>query len=127
MKKITDFIRRLGIDYIVEQGTDGDWEYRKWKSGKFEAWYAGSITISCTTPSTAYGGYRSTNQIPVAIPSAMQSWTFRNINITKMNSGAPWTNDYYRDGNTILGYWHAGSSESATARKISIYCYGTWR
>lgn len=26
----------LGIDYVVEQGTSGDWWYRKWKSGRAE-------------------------------------------------------------------------------------------
>lgn len=28
----------LKADYIVEQGTSGDWTYRKWNSGKIEAW-----------------------------------------------------------------------------------------
>lgn len=26
----------LGVDYIVEQGTSGEWWYRKWKSGRAE-------------------------------------------------------------------------------------------
>ena len=26
------------VDYIVEQGTDGDWTYRKWNSGIAECW-----------------------------------------------------------------------------------------
>lgn len=27
---------KLGIDYVVEQGTSGEWWYRKWKSGRAE-------------------------------------------------------------------------------------------
>ena len=26
----------LGLDYVVEQGTSGEWWYRKWKSGRAE-------------------------------------------------------------------------------------------
>ena len=26
----------LGLDYIVEKGTSGEWWYRKWKSGRAE-------------------------------------------------------------------------------------------
>lgn len=40
----------LGIkDYVVEQGTSGNWKYRKWNSGEVECWYRanyGTITLS---------------------------------------------------------------------------------
>lgn len=29
-------IDKLGLDYIVEQGTSGEWWYRKWNSGRAE-------------------------------------------------------------------------------------------
>lgn len=38
-----------GIDYIVEQGTSGNWAYRKWDSGIAECWWSGnygSVTLS---------------------------------------------------------------------------------
>lgn len=31
-----DIIDKLGVDYVVEQGTSGEWWYRKWKSGRAE-------------------------------------------------------------------------------------------
>lgn len=31
-----DKLDALGLDYIVEQGTSGEWWYRKWKSGRAE-------------------------------------------------------------------------------------------
>lgn len=34
-------------DYITEQGTDGIWTYRKWKSGVSECW--GTMTQSITS------------------------------------------------------------------------------
>ena len=31
---------KLGIDYVTESGTNGEWSYRKWKSGVGECWIA---------------------------------------------------------------------------------------
>lgn len=39
LTKASKFIEALGIaDYVVEQGTNSNWRYRKWSSGKCEAW-----------------------------------------------------------------------------------------
>lgn len=38
-----------GTDYIVEQGTSGNWTYRKWYSGIAECWYKGNVTFPSTT------------------------------------------------------------------------------
>lgn len=42
------------VDYVVEQGTSGDWQYRKWASGLGEMWgsyhnvtnFTGSVTVT---------------------------------------------------------------------------------
>lgn len=39
-KTIYKIIEKLSTDYIVSEGTLGSWKYRKWKSGKVEAWVA---------------------------------------------------------------------------------------
>ena len=31
-------LSKVSADYIVEQGTSGEWKYRKWHSGRIEAW-----------------------------------------------------------------------------------------
>ena len=38
--KIKEIAEKLGLiaDYVVEQGTDGIWTYRKWNSGIAECW-----------------------------------------------------------------------------------------
>lgn len=33
---VFDIIDKLGVDYVTEQGTSGDWWYRKWNSGILE-------------------------------------------------------------------------------------------
>lgn len=36
-------------DFIVEQGTNGIWTYRKWESGLYDAWYIGSVNLLAGT------------------------------------------------------------------------------
>ena len=38
----------LSTDYIVEEGTDGIWTYRKWNSGIAECWGVKSETAAIT-------------------------------------------------------------------------------
>lgn len=35
---LSELSQRLGVDWIVEQGTSGIWTYRKWNSGLGEYW-----------------------------------------------------------------------------------------
>ena len=55
-------------DYVTDQGTSGSWRYRKWNSGKIEAWYEG--TVSSGTTHTQIGSvYRGTWSL--SIPTAI--------------------------------------------------------
>lgn len=45
-------IDALGVDYIVEKGTSGEWWYRKWKSGRAE----------CGIDNKQFGQYKLTKQ-----------------------------------------------------------------
>ena len=51
-------------DYVIEQGIDGNWRYRKWESGVIEAWYYASVPFTSATNQTI--GY---------IPTAIQPFT----------------------------------------------------
>lgn len=55
-------------DYVTAQGTSGDWRYRKWNSGKIEAWFEGSMSgsTSYTSVGSIYRGAWSTT-IPTAV------------------------------------------------------------
>ena len=54
--ELKDSIADAKTDYIVEQGTDGIWTYRKWNSGIAECW--GTTPVASTTYS-ANGGYKN--------------------------------------------------------------------
>lgn len=59
---LNDMLRSLGVvDYVVEQGIDGRWFFRKWNSGIAEAWCTvGSRSYAMTNPfGYAYYAYGS--------------------------------------------------------------------
>lgn len=56
-----ELLDKLGLDYIVESGTSGEWWYRKWKSGRAEcgidnkAFAAGNMGAWGSATSGLYG------------------------------------------------------------------------
>lgn len=72
MKKLlAKLLDAVKVDYITEEGTSGVWRYRKWNSGKIEAWgYQSYASIPINISSPAFGGYRS-DVLAMAIPSGI--------------------------------------------------------
>lgn len=70
-------------DWITSQGTSGSWYYRKWNSGKIEAWIA--YNAGSQTPSQWVTGwyYKDLN---VAIPSGI--FTATPTHVVATNSGS---------------------------------------
>jgi hypothetical protein len=72
------------VDYVVEAGESGDWTYRKWKNGAFEAYATLRVTPSeSTQKDTLY----ETNLMLVDLPFAT-TWADAMANA----SGPYWTN-----------------------------------
>ena len=66
---VTDGVPGGGQDYVVEQGTNGIWTYRKWASGIAECWGAQTWTI--TSWSTWGSWYFSTRSPATTYPSGL--------------------------------------------------------
>ena len=69
-------VRRIGLltageeqDYVTETGATGSWAYRKWASGKTEAWRTVTVTASATTKVGSV--YRSSGTVD--LPSGLFS------------------------------------------------------
>ena len=62
----------LGIkDYVIENGTTSGWTYRKWASGKVQAWYNLSVT---RTIATASGNIYISDATPsIQVPTSVMS------------------------------------------------------
>ena len=74
-------------DYVVEEGTSGIWQYRKWNSGIMEAWIIEDLESS-TTPRALIGGMYGS--VTVAIPQGFISAP-RGVSSARLGTGAGFT------------------------------------
>lgn len=109
-------------DYVVSQGTNGEWRYRKWNSGFVEAWCNHDFgNVACTISSAAYGGYRSDLKT-VTVPSGIFTRP-DGCNINKSNTNALFVRSYDFSNSTIACYFSSGVSATQAAT-VSVYMWG---
>lgn len=112
-------------DYIVEQGTDGIWTYRKWNSGIAECWGVTASASRSITSSYGYGYYsaRETHNFPtglfVTTPSAQAT----------LKDGGASGNWFCVDSitqNAVSGYCY-GIKSNTSSCSVNIYANGKWK
>lgn len=107
-------------DYIVEQGTSGNWTYRKWNSGIAECWYY----MTGTTDSSGRWHYNP------SLPTFLTS-TQIIVNATGWSQGYVTTHAGYTKANyvsnqwSIDGYLENGASSKSCAVSLSVI--GKWK
>lgn len=123
-------------DRIIEKGTSGDWNYRKWASGKMEAWgkLQATVTSSTASGSAITGLYIIQAEVP--FPSGMlsgeanteyYSLQARNYRMMGNMSGVD------ESGNKIWGRfttYASGSSaypEGSTNFPVHAFLIGKWQ
>lgn len=110
-------------DWVTEQGTNGEWKYRKWHSGKIEAWTRWNVgTVACTTASPAYGGYRSTG-LTFAIPSGIFTVAPCIVGIKSQSQGGWLANIAATSLSQITAFFGSGGSATFTNQTIDIYAW----
>lgn len=113
-------------DYIIEQGTNNNWTYRKWNSGTYDAWQTIPSNIAMQT--TWGNWYTSATSSQIQLPSFSSSsgWTISgSVNggemfrlIAKASTSSP----------PYFTYALAGpASRAASARSVSVIIHGTWK
>lgn len=117
----------LGLDYIVEQGTSGEWWYRKWKSGRAECGIdnknlGDQEVIAWNWLWTSH--FVSISNWPVTF---LDSPGFHvGLNYTGDNRGDVWTTSEWTDSGLRVVFT---TSSNATIKSphISIYMHGRWK
>lgn len=114
-------------DMIVEQGTDGDWTYRKWSSGFYECW--GRFTETQIDIDAPWGnGYCVKLGSVDNFPITFRSVPFVNITVQVTNGNG---NGAYKNNTstTNVGTIYIISSASATnvTAVTNVYAVGKWR
>lgn len=125
--ELQDSIADAKADYIVEQGTDGIWTYRKWNSGIAECWGTYTGTVSYTSNSGACGGYRATIQsisFPFEFISSPSATATHNGNSTTYY-GAVANVSTWATGLAIA--LDRGNSQSNVPISVTIFAKGTWK
>lgn len=111
----------LGINnYVVEQGTSGDWAYRKWNSGAVELWCNKTVSVSSSTSAT--GSLYYSSMISISVPFPITNYVITG------------TTDNYRFL-TNLKYQNASitfnivspAAISTTTQPVQIVVYGKWK
>ena len=115
-------------DYVVEQGTSGDWTYTKWNSGKAEAYYKVAIGEVALTTNKATGVYSNDTYAgkSVSLPSNLFTaapMAFGNV----FSSG--YTHCQVSTSTTSTVAYRLWSPYSATVRDVSVMLYvvGKWK
>lgn len=116
-----------GVDFVVEQGSSGFWQYRKWNSGRAECWGRNRVSVNI---STEWGSIYYDTVAKVAFPSGLFT-------------DAPMCQITPEFGNTTQAAWWAVNGKSTKAYAPSImfcrpleeeanfdilyYANGTWK
>ena len=120
MKKLLTKI--LKCDFVVEEGTSGDWVYRKWNSGVVEAWgykNFGSVTGTMWSSPVRYSDQN------LALPSGLfVSYAPYTIGVS---NGSQWWVVSCSTTTTNIAIRFGTVSSSAQAITASFYARGVWK
>lgn len=126
-ERLKDVAQRFGLiaDYVVEQGNDGIWTYRKWDSGMVECWAHTSFSTNITVAvGNIYYNPRFTtvyfpNNLFIAAPTVF-------INTT--TTGAQWA----QANNVTMTYFrptlfYASKYSNTINWYFDFYAKGRWK
>lgn len=118
-------------DYIVEKGTSGGWQYRKWNSGVAECWR--DLSVSGKACSTAVGSWYRTAPLSVgaypftftAAPNLqMQFETFAGTGGLVWSTGTAGSTPQTRPANIYIIRMASAASITGT---VHYYAIGKWK
>lgn len=118
-------------DYIVEKGTSGGWQYRKWNSGVAECWR--DLSVSGKACSTAVGSWYRTAPLSVgaypftftAAPNLqMQFETFAGTGGLVWSTGTAGSTPKTRPANIYIIRMASAASITGT---VHYYAIGKWK
>lgn len=116
--KVAEAINALKTDYVTEEGSSGAWRYRKWSSGKVEAWAA--LTLTSKTP-TAWASPVRYIDDTVTIPSEIFSVTPTVLVMSRTNQ--LWIVSAGAANATTISMRLATVASSAQTGYVTIYAW----
>ena len=116
----------LGIaDYIVEQGTSGNWTYEKWSSGIVKMYYTGTYS-SAFNSGNYFGSYRGTAQT-LTYPFTLASVAYVNVDHIAPNTGFCALSTYDTTQLKFYPYNRTNLKETQSGVKVIAEVVGRWK
>ena len=117
----------LGInDYIVEQGTIGNWAYRKWNSGTAECWLVNNLYLTGSTPVAYMNGSAYYSYATAYLPFAFQTQP-RIVAEGNLGTGMGFVNVSSSSGTRNFTVYVTGNQESADITIHAMTVTGRWQ
>lgn len=108
-------------DYVIEQGTSGDWYYRKWNSGYMEA----TLRMSYPTIGSA-ATLNGVQRMPISYPTPPTFNTITDVTASGHNSGA-WVSAGFDGGGSVAVFLMRISGNTNSLSNFSMSIKGTWK
>ncbi len=119
------------VDWIVAQGTSGEWTYRKWDSGISECWM--SHTYTGVTATTTWGTlYYGTLTSTLTYPSGLFN-TAPQLEVTIQSQGGRFWPSYEAPATSVttnVGTIYTLAPQAYSGNNtatLNLHAYGTWK
>jgi hypothetical protein len=122
----------LGVDYVVSQGTSGEWWYRKWNSGRAECGIDAKQFGETSLSSTGSFGYITGSMTFGAYPFNFTSRPFATISFEgdlNMSGRGSFVAQKHTTSTSASPYFFIVDWTESTAMKplVGIYVCGKWK
>lgn len=111
-------------DYIVEEGTDGIWTYRKWNSGIAECW--GTKTYSNMAITTQYGSLYHSGTLNEALPSGLFNAAPRAF-VSVKGTGCDFVSQVVCLTNSTVQFIWMNATPYTANGSADFYAIGKWK
>jgi len=119
-------INGVEIDYIVDQGTSGIWQYRKWNSGIAECWGVKTGTVSLTK-SAESPWYTHEGAVEVSLPTIFAENPVVQINPYRDTAYYAHTIAVTFISATLIRYRHFDLASFDYEERTFISVHGKWK
>lgn len=108
--------------YIVDEGTDGIWTYRKWSDGMAECWGSGSKTMTNYATSNNFRGYYT----DFALPSGLFISSPQHVYTSTVDSGFAMSAAGLGISNTNFRVYALATSTGSQSCTFEMFAKGKW-
>lgn len=125
---LTEILNALKVDYIVEEGSVSNGQYRKWNSGKAEFWAhiysANGMTTAAWTSPIYYADRTDWANIWSGVFNTSPTYVYTTSSNSQFMSVYPY--NYNSSGIANLRFISVGAKSNAEYG-FSVYAVGTWK